>query len=1121
MKRSRALTLGVVFATILWSSIPAGLVQAASCNAASLTPVKYGQKGSAVTNVQACLIQAGSSIPAGATGYYGGQTKTAVVAFYKNTVNMTWDGMNLGPKGIAALKNAVSGSTGGSTTGGVDSATTAQLTVLLKALGMTDAQIAAVLASLGGTGSGNTGSGNTGTTVPGTLTVALDSSTPGSRVVPVSASNVELMKVMLTGTGNITSIAFKRTGPGATTDFSNVYLYDGDSRLTTGRTINSQTHTVTFTGLSLAVSGSKVLTLSADIYSSAGSNQHQFQLVSASDVTADTTVGGTFPLTSNTIGFSAASAGTATVEKTGSLANPNIGQVGAKLSEFKITAGSTEDIEVRRVALYYAGSLSRSNLTNLVLKQAGVTVATGVAINSKDLLVLTFTSPFAMEKGAVRTFELYGDISASAKSSETIKFYVDDSSDVYALGKQYGYGVGITRTGFDSDTSDHHVLTLQGGDITITFNGPAASDVAVRGQDVTVLDFTIASVNNVEIRNLRLGATTTLLDVSGEGFNDLKVKNQATGAVLTNSTDVTTSTSVVFTDPISIAAGQSIRMIVTTDIDSDDDASDTLRVNLNAFGASDIKNLDNNQYVAVANIVPNGVAGNLMTVKAPDLEISLAGSPASATTTAGASNVPLLAINAKAIADTIKITQLVFDGTNSSGSSTISSDLTSLGVYDGTTLVSTLKSVDSSTKKVTFDNLNINISQGAQKTLTVKASNLSTGASNGNNYYFTITPSTQVTAVDSNGNTLSGLSATVVNTGGTTKVGIATPSITFTKVTNVNVSDAGVVGGNGEVTFAEFDAYAQNGDALIKKFAVGVNNTATPEATTTLAEEVSALKVYINGTLKATQTPDGSGTYAGIARIENTSGIFTIPSNSTVRVTIKGQLNDIGNTGGKGASGSNVYAYLPATTTASFEATAGTQTLTDATGLGANAVGNQKVAYKAYPVITKLDIGTDKLSAAEHTLAKFRVTATGGEISFKKFGFLMTLTNATVSTSTGLKILRNGTELTTDVKSITAVTGGTSTIILSSEDTIASGSSADYEIKATFTTVPSANTASASAQMQIVSDAALITPTTYAAASTSYMVWSDKSAGGHSETTSDWANNKLLKTLTDTWIRSN
>jgi len=92
---------------------------------------------------------------------------------------------------------------------------------------------------------------------------------------------------------------------------------------------------------------------------------------------------------------------------------------------------------------------------------------------------------------------------------------------------------------------------------------------------------------------------------------------------------------------------------------------------------------------------------------------------------------------------------------------------------------------------------------------------------------------------------------------------------------------------------------------------------------------------------------------------------------------------------------------------------------------------------------------------------------------------------------------------------------------LSSEDTIASGSSADYEIKATFTTVPSANTASASAQMQIVSDAALITPTTYAAASTSYMVWSDKSAGGHSETTSDWANNKLLKTLTDTWIRSN
>ena len=516
MKRSRALTLGVVFATILWSSIPAGLVQAASCNAASLTPVKYGQKGSAVTNVQACLIQAGTNIPAGATGYYGGQTKTAVTSFYKSAVSMTWDGMNIGPKGIAALKSAVSGSTGGSTSG-VDSATSAQLTTLLKALGMTDVQIAAVLASLGTSGSGSTGSGNTGgTTTAGALTVALDPSTPASRVVPVSSSNVELMKVKVTGNGTITSIAFKRTGPGATTDFTNVYLYEGDSRLTTGRTINSQTHMVTFTGLSLAVSGSKILTLSADIYASAGSNQHQFNLLSGSDITADTTVGGTFPIVSNTIGFSSASAGTAEIAKSGSLSNPNIGQAGAKLTEFKITAGSTEDIEVRRIALYYAGSLSRSNLTNFVLKQAGATVATASAVNTKDLLVLTFTSPFAMEKGAVRTFELYGDISASAKSSETIKFYIDDSSDVYAVGKQYGYGVGMTKTSFDSDTSDHHVLTLQGGDITITFNGPSAGDIAVRGQDVPVLDFTIASVNNVEIRNLRLGVTTTLLNVSGE-----------------------------------------------------------------------------------------------------------------------------------------------------------------------------------------------------------------------------------------------------------------------------------------------------------------------------------------------------------------------------------------------------------------------------------------------------------------------------------------------------------------------------------------------------------------------------------------------------------------------------
>jgi hypothetical protein len=51
------------------------------CNPNSLKPVKYGQKGKDVKNLQACLIEAGYNIPTGANGYYGIQTKNAVKKF--------------------------------------------------------------------------------------------------------------------------------------------------------------------------------------------------------------------------------------------------------------------------------------------------------------------------------------------------------------------------------------------------------------------------------------------------------------------------------------------------------------------------------------------------------------------------------------------------------------------------------------------------------------------------------------------------------------------------------------------------------------------------------------------------------------------------------------------------------------------------------------------------------------------------------------------------------------------------------------------------------------------------------------------------------------------------------
>lgn len=76
---------------------------AASCDPNALGTSVFGTKGSAIAALQTCLIEAGYSIPAGASGYYGAQTRTAVQAFYKKVLGITWHGNSVGPQGRAKL----------------------------------------------------------------------------------------------------------------------------------------------------------------------------------------------------------------------------------------------------------------------------------------------------------------------------------------------------------------------------------------------------------------------------------------------------------------------------------------------------------------------------------------------------------------------------------------------------------------------------------------------------------------------------------------------------------------------------------------------------------------------------------------------------------------------------------------------------------------------------------------------------------------------------------------------------------------------------------------------------------------------------------------------------------
>jgi len=964
------------------------------------------------------------------------------------------------------------------------------------------------------------------------ISVSLADDTPDSVNLPNNASNVPFLKLKFTGKGTIDDIIITRVGAGATSDFNYVYLYDGDTKLTTGRSLNSSTHQARFTNLNLDVDGEKVITVTADLSGSdASGNVDAFQITSADDISADVEISGNFPVRGNDMAITSVTAGDVTIDKSGSVDNPKVGQEDTKLSEFKLTAGSSEDIQVERIALYQGGSVSRSDITNLELKVGGEVVATAEGINDQDQAVFVFDTPYEIEKGNSRIFEVYGDVGSGTKPDETIKFYLDEGTDLKAVGQRYGYAVAVTNN-FNSTTANHHSLTIQGGQITISFNGPASTEIAAGGKDVTLMKVSVSSQNDVEVRKVYTTVNLTTGTSSASEYTDCKWVDADTGEALTSSWDLSADANGgaqnhTYTDIWTIDAGSSRNLKFTCDIASDADSGDELKVSVNFAGGSDyIKNLENNQWVSTDDIVPgSAITGNTMTVSSPSLTLSTAGTPAAQTYVVGTTEAELVGISLRAgDASDIKVTSIktTFSVT---GDFDASDDISKIALFDGSDQVSDWESVtNASTDYVIFDNLSVTIPAGQTKVLVAKA-DIQASASTGT-VYAVISSSNvgdYVSAQDEESNTVtptgsvSGPTITI-SSAGTVTIGRA-PSDAETR--------AGLVVAGNEVTLAKFRFTAQNEDLELKKIKVGVVDSDTATSATTTANEVSLLKLYDGTTLLAEQPIDSSN---GLATFTGLSG-FVVPKDSSKTLTVKADLNTIS---GGADSGASLYAFL---STSSFEML-GQNTITSfttSTGCTTNkgCYGNRKVVYKTVPTIEVADAEDTLLSInSEEPLMKFTVTADSAEqVSIKRITLQISATNATVSLDTlgdiAIKDLTNNVWYRTSDNTLTHTTtsdigdgkSATSTITFADTGgvTIAAGSSVTFQV---YVNVTALGSGSASVQGKLVlnssEESAPATPAAYSSISSgnnNYFIWSDNSAVPHNENTSDWLNGYKVEGL--------
>jgi hypothetical protein len=654
-----------------------------------------------------------------------------------------------------------------------------------------------------------------GPTIPGNVVVSLAPDNPAAKTVTLNAYGETMMSLRFAGTGKVQELSFKRQGPGDTNDFDGLAIYEGARRLTSQRTPSSSDGTVTFINLGVDVSGSKDLKLVADFSTNNNAgNVNSWQLTNVK-LDSGTVTG--FPLNSSNFTSAGANSGTINVDKTGSVGNPKVGQKNAQVSEFRITA-NTEAAWMRRVQILQGGTVKNTDITNLRLEVNGAQVATG-NMTSDGYAVFDFGTPgYKIDKGDNKIFKMYADL--AGKKDETIKFYVDVASDVYAVGDQFGLGMKPTVDSNFDDSSNTHSLTLQGGVLTIAFNGPNATNIGTKVTDQTMFRFSMTAANDIEVKKFRIGFCW---DDDGNGaFNnitndfddvtDVKIIDEDTGQVVAGPTDGTGFTEASadgcadsaqgtykqYTDAFDLKGGVTRNFKITADIDTGLNttnnelaAGDVISVMIDGLGESDnvtssgdvsvMKYAGTNTAVDDSDIVPNtDIIGNNMTLQASSLTVGLSSTPGDSTYVKGTKDANIVAFNfSAALASDLKVTDVTLTGyvdddggapfakigSNSDSSLTTSGLVSAVKLYDGDTgaLIDdtpNTNNLNNSTGTIIFNNLVWNIPAGTTKKLLVKA-DLSTNPTSGANDYFAfdIDATTDVTALDKSSQTVNAGSA--------------------------------------------------------------------------------------------------------------------------------------------------------------------------------------------------------------------------------------------------------------------------------------------------------------------------------------------------------------------------
>lgn len=338
----------------------------------------------------------------------------------------------------------------------------------------------------------------------GSVSVSLSSGQPSGLIVAGQAT-ADLAKFTFTGNGTLNTVVLQRSGISDQNTLSNVYLYDGNVRLTDGYSFNSN-GSITINNLGVAVNGSKTLTVKADVSSSAPSGQTI--VVSLTGYTVSGSAAAGVVLTGNTL-----TTGSGSTLATASLGTQSVSStsVNAGVSSYVFWSAplqvNTRTVHLKAANFRMVGSAPSDALSNIRLFINGVDAginANIVTTNGSNYASFDFGAmPKALTTGS-HTVEVRANVEKG--SNRTVQLSIQQASDLMILDPQVGVNIAVGGT----IPSSAGTITINTGSITIeqdaTFT--AMTNVTGGGSNTTIAKFKLhAYGEDVKVQSLQVTPT--------------------------------------------------------------------------------------------------------------------------------------------------------------------------------------------------------------------------------------------------------------------------------------------------------------------------------------------------------------------------------------------------------------------------------------------------------------------------------------------------------------------------------------------------------------------------------------------------------------------------------------